>query len=200
MENNDFLQDGLLNESELTELINDFYNYYGNISNMQPQMTDNQTQNSSLNINNNNCDDTNDFISELLAMDDEEYSPFDCTPPIFDQNNQQFPITPNEQFTNSFTPTSNHCSPQSIPTQSIPDNFSYTFNTVSVDSLQTNTSNTCEIFKFEYRVITVPATPANTPITPFTPFTPFTASNILEMQQQLNYFSLTENMKIQSQQ
>ncbi|RGB41340.1 hypothetical protein C1646_752268 [Rhizophagus diaphanus] len=187
MENNNLLQDGFLNESELTELINDFYNYYGNISGVQPQTTDIQAQDPSLNTNGNNCDNTyGDFFNELFAMDDEEYSTFDNPS---NQNYQQTPITPipsNEQFTNNFNfiPTSNHCLPQSIPTQSIPDNYSYTFNTVTFDSLQENTSNTCEIFKFEYRVISVPAT---TPITPNTLIT--TTSNILEMRQ-LNYFSL----------
>ncbi|GBC00386.1 hypothetical protein RclHR1_03840008 [Rhizophagus clarus] len=198
MENNNLSQNEFLNETDLTELINDFYNYYGNVSDIQPQAADIQTQNSSLNMNSNN---TCDLINELFAMNDEDYLNFDCTPPISDQNYQQSPITTNEQFMSNFISTSNQClpqspqSPHSILTQSIPENFSYTFNTITVDSLQTNTSNTCEIFKFEYRVITtVPATYSNSSITPIT-----ATSNIIEMRQQLNYFSSTNsNLQIQS--
>src|SRR4051812_43315389 len=140
--NNNFLQNELLNESELTELINEFYNYYGNLSNIQPQATGIQSQSSSLNNDSNNGDDVNitcDDINDLFVLDDDEYLPFDCFLPMSDQNFQQSPIMPNEHFTSNFTSTSNNCLPQSIPTQSIPsDNFSYTFNTVTVDSLQTS--------------------------------------------------------------
>ncbi|RIA98772.1 hypothetical protein C1645_812242 [Glomus cerebriforme] len=192
MNNNNLLQNNLSDESNITD-IEEFYDYHNTIQSQPTNITNIQLQTppqTPLNINHDNDLNPNyDYTNEFYAMDNTEYLPFDCNIPTSDQNFQQS-MTPNEYFTS----TSNYypqCIPLPVPLQQpiSSGNFSYIINVTSINSPQTNI---CEVFKFEYNVTIAPVSPLIFPI--------INNLNILDIQEQSNYFSSIDNSQFQFQQ